>query len=254
MSIKISGSLDGLRKVPTTRRVPREVSFWSPGFKPSWSASRESRRIDFSSSRKERDRRIRRADILRAAERVFAAKGYYDATIQDIAKESEYAAGTIYLYFKDKEALYLFLFEEKIGDLVSLVREKVDGSPRIEDKINNLVRVQLSFFEENQDFFRIFVSEKGEFEVFTNCKITKAVSGKFTQYLEYITGLIKRAQAEGMIRGDFESRQLAHMLVWMLSAAIIRWLKKMEPERRATLKDASDLIMDVFLNGTKKRK
>jgi len=207
-----------------------------------------------SLSRKERDRRIRRGDIMSAAEHVFAAKGYHDATIHDIARESEYAAGTIYLYFKDKEALYYSLFEEKIRNLMSLIRKKADESPRIEDKIGNLVRMQLSFCEENRDFFRIFISEKGEFEISAKCKIAKAVSGKFTQYLEYIAGIIKRAQEEGVIRRDFEAKQLARMLIWMMNAAIIPWLKKMEPAGQDSLKSASDQIVDVFLSGTRKRK
>lgn len=58
-------------------------------------------------NRKERDLLLRKTDILKAAERVFALKGYDKATIQDIAKEAEYAPGTLYLYFKDKWSLFL---------------------------------------------------------------------------------------------------------------------------------------------------
>ena len=65
-------------------------------------------------TRKERDRQLREQDILRAAEHVFATQGYHQATLQDIAKEAQYATGTIYLYFKDKEVLYLALLERKI--------------------------------------------------------------------------------------------------------------------------------------------
>ena len=77
-----------------------------------------------SSNRKERDRQLRRTDILRASEHVFAQKGYDNATMQDIAKEAQYATGTVYLYFKDKEALYFSLLEEKIFCMMSATREK----------------------------------------------------------------------------------------------------------------------------------
>jgi AcrR family transcriptional regulator len=60
-----------------------------------------------SLDRKERDRRLRESDILKAAEHVFATKGYHKAAISDIAQEAQYAVGTIYLYFKNKQELYL---------------------------------------------------------------------------------------------------------------------------------------------------
>src|SRR5580765_6927458 len=76
--------------------------------------------------RRERDRQRRRADILRAAEIVFASKGYHTASIEEIASEAEYGTGTVYLYFKDKETLYIELFEEKVRDLIQFIRERID--------------------------------------------------------------------------------------------------------------------------------
>ncbi|MDD3275094.1 MAG: helix-turn-helix domain containing protein, partial [Candidatus Omnitrophica bacterium] len=78
-------------------------------------------------SRKERDRKLRRADILKAAEHLFALKGYHKATIRDIAKEAQYATGTVYLHFKDKGDLYLALLEGRIKDLLGLFKEGVSS-------------------------------------------------------------------------------------------------------------------------------
>ena len=46
-----------------------------------------------------------RNTILQAARAVFAEKGYADARMNDIAKRAGIAVGTIYLYFKNKEAM-----------------------------------------------------------------------------------------------------------------------------------------------------
>ncbi len=108
-------------------------------------------------SRRERDRLLRKADILRAAEHVFALKGYYEATMHDIAKEAQYATGTVYLYFKDKDALYLSLVEEKYKDLLSILRQETSKAKTAREKIEIFVYEKLSFFERNQNFFRIFV-------------------------------------------------------------------------------------------------
>ena len=106
--------------------------------------------------RKARDRLLRRTDILKAATRVFAEKGYHNATMSDIAKNAEYAVGTIYLYFKDKQDLYLALTEEKIDELIRRVKEKTNQADTALDKIRALIEEELSYFEENEDFFRIY--------------------------------------------------------------------------------------------------
>ena len=54
---------------------------------------------------------LRRTQILEAATRVFAEKGYHRATTKDIARAAEMAEGTIYLYFKNKAELLIALME-----------------------------------------------------------------------------------------------------------------------------------------------
>lgn len=56
--------------------------------------------------RKEKEREIRRIDIIDAAEKVFFAKGYNNATMDDVAKEAEFSKRTVYVYFRSKEQLY----------------------------------------------------------------------------------------------------------------------------------------------------
>ena len=58
---------------------------------------------------KEREKDRRRQQIMIAARRVVLEKGYGHATMEDIAKEAELSAGTLYLYFKGKEELYASL-------------------------------------------------------------------------------------------------------------------------------------------------
>ena len=56
---------------------------------------------------KEKTNSIRRAHILDAAIKVFAAKGFRAATIKDVAAEAGIADGTIYNYFANKTALLM---------------------------------------------------------------------------------------------------------------------------------------------------
>ena len=100
--------------------------------------------------RKERDKQLRKADILRAAEHVFASKGYHEAKIQDIAKEAQYGTGTVYVYFKDKNALYFALLEEKIKSLIDItVMEKTEQVTDARKKLEIFIHESLIFFEKN---------------------------------------------------------------------------------------------------------
>ena len=50
--------------------------------------------------------------IIKAAEQVIGKKGYYNASINDIARRAKVAPGTIYIYFEDKYSLYCFLLQQ----------------------------------------------------------------------------------------------------------------------------------------------
>ena len=55
------------------------------------------------SDRKEREKEMRRKDIIDTAEKLIFENGYENITMADIAKGSELARSTLYLYFKNKK-------------------------------------------------------------------------------------------------------------------------------------------------------
>src|SRR5256886_16520870 len=72
--------------------------------------------------------RERRAQILAAAKRVFARRGYHDTNISHICDDLGIARGTLYQYFENKKALFSALIE----GLLERVREAVTGAPPLE--------------------------------------------------------------------------------------------------------------------------
>ena len=205
----------------------------------------------FSPNRKERDRLLRQADILRAAEHVFALKGYYEATMQDISKEAQYATGTVYLYFKDKDSLYLSLFEQKLKGLLSRLREEAAKAQSAKGKIEIFVLEKLSFFEKNQDFFRIFVSEGNKSQSIKVSKIHKL--SVIIQHKEFIAQLVKLGQEQHLIRDDFLPKQIADMLEAILMSVVFNWLREGTKSTRY-LSRMSGFILDMFFNGAGKNK
>lgn len=202
--------------------------------------------------RKERDRWLREADILKAAEHIFATKGYYKATIQDIAKGAQYAVGTIYLYFKNKQRLYLILIEKKTQNLISTVKDSVAQAKDIKEKIKVLVETHLSYFEENEDFFRIYFSERGGVRWTIKDKISRSAVEEFLKYIDYVAKLVQEAQKKGIIKKEFDSKRVAYILASMMNATILPWLREQSLEKEK-LKDLSKFVLKVFYEGAGNR-
>ena len=57
------------------------------------------------------DKADKREDILRAAIDTFAARGFFNAQVADVARSAGVAAGTVYLYFRGKDDLLISIFE-----------------------------------------------------------------------------------------------------------------------------------------------
>ncbi len=199
--------------------------------------------------RKVRDKLLRRADILNAATRVFAEKGYHQATMLDIAKQAEYAVGTLYLYFKDKQALYFALTEEKIDDLFRKIKDKIRSAQGSLEKIRVLVEEEFVYFEENKDFFRIYFSEEGVGKWAIKDKPSLAIMEKSMRFIGYTSGIISQAQEEGVIRKGLDPQKTANLLGGMIKSLIIPWLRDSRSGGEG-LKGLSGFVLNVFLNGT----
>jgi AcrR family transcriptional regulator len=114
--------------------------------------------------RKEKEYLTHRGEILKMAEQVFAAKGFFLTTMDEIAQEAEFGTGTIYKYFPSKEDLYFTLIDEKMVEINRLAKAVLSEGAPVPERIEKMLRVQLEFIEKNRDFFRIYVSERNRFE------------------------------------------------------------------------------------------
>lgn len=76
--------------------------------------------------RKSREKELRRQQIMAAAKKLFASKGFSRATIEEIAKEAELSPGTLYLYFKNKDELFAALSIKILRYLITRL-EKLHG-------------------------------------------------------------------------------------------------------------------------------
>lgn len=101
--------------------------------------------------RKQREIDETRAHILAAAARVFAAKGFDAATMQEIADAAEYSAPSLYTYFKGKQALLEALFGQLLNDVETLFPTDLPGGLTLAQRVELLLRHQNAWVERNRD-------------------------------------------------------------------------------------------------------
>ena len=101
----------------------------------------------------------RREQILEAATRVFAEKGFRRATTREVAREAGVSEGTIYNYFEDKDALLMAIMD----GLNETERRAEDFEEGLAKDFGGFVQAymhrRMAFIWENRDVFRVVLSE-----------------------------------------------------------------------------------------------
>lgn len=196
-------------------------------------------------SRKEREYRIRREEILKAAESVFAQKGFYNSTVAEIAKESEFAIGTIYQFFKNKEELYYIMMIEKFDLLYSTLLTGVGKNIKCSEKLLCLVEIVFSFIEGNVDFFKIFTWELNVLNSNMNNRLKDQLVAKHFAYIKLISDTIKEGFQEGVLKKG-NADDLSTALLGMMNIFSFNWIYN---QRQDSLKTKAPIIVNLFLNG-----
>jgi AcrR family transcriptional regulator len=104
---------------------------------------------------------FRRDEILDAAHRVFAGRGFREATVDHIAEAAGVAKGTVYLYFKSKDDLYWAALHRGLDRLHAQTRAALEAADSVHDKLRAFVETKVRFFEDHREFFRIYFAEFG---------------------------------------------------------------------------------------------
>ena len=196
-------------------------------------------------SRKEREYQARREEILKAAERVFAQNGFHNSTVAEIAKESEFAIGTLYQFFKNKEELYYIMMIEKFDLLYSTLLTGVGKNIKCSEKLLCLVEIVFAFIERNVDFFRIFTWELNVLNSNMNNRLKDQLVAKHFAYIKLISDTIKEGFQEGVLKKG-NADDLSTALLGMMNIFSFNWIYNQQQD---SLKAKAPIIVNLFLNG-----
>jgi len=148
--------------------------------------------------------------ILNAALVVFANKGYNRATIADVSKKAKVATGSIYTYFKHKEALLQHCITEFIAADIDRIIKKTQHIADPIEKLYEFYRLHGMLLEVKPNVSRFLAVEARQNDLYL-CNNKKAYS-PMKSYLNYLKPMIDNAIEYGTTK-SVDSSTLAYVLV-----------------------------------------
>jgi len=148
-----------------------------------------------------RRKQARPGEILDAALKVFAEKGFAAARMEDIAKRAGVTKGTIYLYFPSKEDVFKALARQHVG---STIAQAADVAAQYQGTVRDFLAMMFGMMAEKLEHSHVAVFPK----------IVIAESGNFpelarfwrTEVIDKVMGMASGVIARGIARGEL--RQL----------------------------------------------
>lgn len=199
--------------------------------------------------RKERERAFRRHEIIEAAMRVFARKGFWGTTMDDIAVEAEFSKGALYFYFENKEEIFLGIVEmalEQEKNFIAAVLEEKESSI---DKLSKIVHGYFEYVEENGNLIRILHSESQKLYASSKERIEKALIANRKLATKSISRILKEGIKANEIR-EIDPEMGAVIFQGMMNSVMFNWFQ--EEGKGGSLTEQVSSILDFFLKGVAK--
>jgi TetR/AcrR family fatty acid metabolism transcriptional regulator len=139
----------------------------------------------------------KRASILDAARAVFSHRGYSEASVDDVAEHAGIAKGTLYLYFKSKEDLYLAALASDLQAMSSEAKQQMEKAVTLRDKLRAFLNVRLEYSRSRENFLRIYLAEYGS--LFVKTSLSRDLIQLSKDNVRYVAGVIAQAKRKGEI-------------------------------------------------------
>ena len=181
-----------------------------------------------------RSRAATRARLLDSAQLLFASQGLHGVTTHDIAARAGVAAGTFYLYFRDKREIFREIALSTLSGLKARIEVSVGAETEPERAVRALATALTDFALENRELMRILFSSDGD-----AAAVESDILDDFAAWVE------KGRRRE--LPDDVDPAVLAQALVGMWARVLKWWVEDPERVPRETL---ISTLCRVQLGGT----
>jgi TetR/AcrR family fatty acid metabolism transcriptional regulator len=185
----------------------------------------------------------KRRQILDAAVRVFAHKGFHTSRVGDIAEEAGVAHGLLYHYFSSKDEVLDTIFRETWSDLLAEIHEIESSDESAREQLQRAAARLLGGWRMHPDVTRVLVRE-----IARSAEVQQRI-GELVKPIESIQRIIARGQQTGEFRDDFDARLAGIIFYGGIEEVLSAWVLGQIPDGPDAVEAAERTLIDVVCAG-----
>ncbi len=187
----------------------------------------------------------KRRQLLDAAVRVFARKGFHASRVGDIAEEAGVAHGLLYHYFKSKDQVLEAVFHENWSILIARIESVEETDEPAADQIRHIAAIVLRTWLHLPDVVRVVIQEFGR-----SPELGERI-GELTLPIDALQRVIARGIERGEFRKDVDPAFAATVVYGSIDELLTAWVLGRLPSDEEAVARAEQTLVEVILLGLK---
>jgi TetR/AcrR family transcriptional regulator len=196
--------------------------------------------------RREREKLRQRQEMLAAAFGLFSEKGYHNVSMHEIAEMAEFAIGTLYKFFQNKEDLYKALVLEKSERFEEAIARAIEEPDDEVEKLRNYIRTKGEWLRSNLPFVRLFLAERRGASFNIKAGLNDELRKRHYASLERLASVFESGIKNKRFKSIADPFSLAVALDSAVDGFLLLWL---DAPKAHSYPENPDAILDIFFKG-----
>ena len=186
----------------------------------------------------EEEQANRRHEIFHKVVHVFVKKGFHETSMREIAEVAGLGKSTLYDYFKTKDEILLYFFEDQLNDLTEAAQKIATRKISASERLRQVMNVHMEFLQANKSLYMKLSLEAQRLKL----ESQKQVQKRRHAFQNLVCGLIEEGIREGVFR-DVDPLLAARLLITAMPPVVFT------SRPTGTPQEMTEETMDILLKG-----
>lgn len=178
--------------------------------------------MSYIAERRGEEKERRRAEIIDAAERLYAEKGWDSVTMDQVARRARLSRALLYVYFRDRDELQFAIGERALRVMRERFVEAVSRHPRGLDQIEAIGRAYMAYAREFPHYFHVCAQIQAQSVSREPGSNEGACAFAADDAIGVVVAAIRTGVADGSIRRDIGDPMLYAVALWAFTHGVIQ--------------------------------
>jgi TetR/AcrR family transcriptional regulator len=197
-------------------------------------------------SRREKEKLNQRQEMLTAALELFSGKGYHNVSMHEIAERAEFAIGTLYKFFKNKEDLYKALILEQTAIFHDALTKAIEEPKDEVEKLRNYVKAKGEMFQANASLIRLYFAETQGASFNIMAGLDREIRKRYGRFMQTLASVFEKGMKKKRWKKIADPYHLAVALNSITNEFLFLWL--LEPEDNP-YPENPDIVLNILFKG-----